>query len=380
MTTPGHRERTLRALNHEETDRVPIDLSNMHVAAYRGLVRHLHLEKIAVPLESDSLRSHMATPPEAVYQALDVDVRHVGLGQPDLTPYKTLDEDSYLDDWGVVWSRAGKEHPFINKRGPFQETEPTLAQVEKLPWPNPRDPGRVKGLREKVLKLRRETDCAIVLGLPYCVLREGQRIRGFAEFMGDLLANPPVAQAIMERSLEVSIGIAEAGLEAVGDLVDVVMFPEDMGTQEQLFMRPEMYRRVLKPLHRRMVEAIKRKTKAKVLLHTDGAVHDIIGDFIEIGIEALNPIQVSAKGLGDTKKLKAEFGKQLTFWGAIDTHRVLPFGTPEDVSKEVKRRIDDLAPGGGFVLMAVHTVMAEVPAANIAAMLDTARSYHPHQQ
>jgi len=161
-------------------------------------------------------------------------------------------------------------------------------------------------------------------------------------------------------------------------VVDVVMFPEDMGTQDQLFMRPELYRRTIKPYHRRFVEAIKGKTRAKVLIHSDGAVYEAIGDFIEMGIEALNPVQVSAKGMGDTKKLKAEFGRDLCFWGAIDTHRVLPFGTPEEVAAEVRMRIDHLGPGGGYVVASVHTINAEVPPANVAAMLETARNYRPH--
>jgi uroporphyrinogen decarboxylase len=123
------------------------------------------------------------------------------------------------------------------------------------------------------------------------------------------------------------------------------------------------------------VEAIKSKTDAKVLLHSDGAVYEAVGDFIDIGVEALNPIQVSAKGMGDTRRLKAEFGRDLTFWGAIDTGRVLPFGTPGEVAAEVRTRVDHLAPGGGYVLASVHTINAEVPPANVAAMLETARSY-----
>ncbi len=377
MSSLTHRERVLKALAHEETDRVPIDLTNMHVNAYRRLVRHLHLEREAGVADAQAIRDHMSSPTESIYQALDADLRHVGVSQPEKRPFRQLDDNSYLDDWGVIWSRAGAEHPYMNKRGPFEGKEPTLAEIERFPWPDPKDPGRVRGLRDRVLRLRKHSDCGIVLGLPYCVLREGQRMRGFADFMGDLLANPPMAGAIMERSLQVATGIAEAELDACGDLVDAVMFPEDMGTQEQPFMRPDMYRKVLKPYHRRFIDAIKRKTRAKVLMHSDGAIYPLIGDFIEIGVEALNPIQVSARGMGDTKKLKAEFGKDLTFWGAIDTHHVLPFGSPADVAAEVRQRINDLAPGGGFVLMGVHTVMAEVPPENIVAMLDTARTHRP---
>ena len=383
MDTLTHRSRAIKALNHEETDRVPIDLggalaTNIDAAPYGELVRLLGLEKEAEATQASLVGGFVAvTPPEDVLRRLDVDFRGLSPGLPDERPNVFLDEKSYRDEWGVIWVSAGEGRPFVDKTGPFQEQEPTLADVESHPWPDPRDPGRVKGLRERALELRRETDCATVLNLPYCVLRELQRLRGFENGMADLLVNPTLAEGIMAHALEVAAGIAVAALEEVGDLLDVVMFPEDMGTQDQLFMRPELYRKMVKPYHRRMVEAIKGKTRAKVLLHSDGAVYEAMGDFIDIGIDALNPVQVSAKGMGDTKKLKAEFGRDLCFWGAIDTQRVLPYGTPEDVATEVRTRIDHLAPEGGYVLASVHTINAEVPGANVLAMLETARNYRP---
>ena len=385
MAELSHRERALKALNHEETDRVPIDIggagpTSIHVVPYAGLVKILGLEKEAGQVDRDDwAATHaMASPPEAVLAALGVDFRGVRLGSPELTPRETLDEDNYRDEWGVIWTRTMGNY-FIAKKGPFEEKEPTLEDLEKNRWPVPDDPGLVRGLRDRCKELIEETDCALVLNLPFCILREHQRMRGFAEAMADLILNPTLTHAIMEKVLEVSAGIAVSALKEVGDIVDVVCFPEDMGSQKQLFMRPELYKKMVKPYHRRFVEAIKANTHAKVLIHSDGAIWDVIGDFIEMGIEALNPIQISANRMGDTKKMKAEFGRDLTFWGAIDTHRVLPFGTPDDVAAEVKTRIDDLSSGGGYVLASVHTINAEVPAANVAAMLETARNYRPHR-
>jgi len=381
MATLSHRERALKALDHEETDRVPIDIggagpTSIHVTPYTGLLKLLGLEEAGqAQEEGEWAATHaMATPAERVLKRLDVDFRGVHLGSPDLIPTEWLDRNNYRDEWGVVWTRTAGNY-FINTKGPFQEREPTLGDLKRHRWPVPGDPGRVKGLRQELERLRQETGCALVLNLPYCILRECQRMRGFAESMADLMLNPALAHAMMERVLEVSAGVAVAALGEVGDLVDVVLFPEDMGTQEQCYMRPKLYREMVKPYHRRLVEAIKSKTDAKVLLHSDGAVYEIIGDFIDIGVEALNPIQVSARGMGDTRKLKAEFGRDLCFWGAIDTHRVLPFGTPGEVAAEVRTRIDHLAPGGGYVLASVHTINAEVPPANVAAMLETARAY-----
>jgi uroporphyrinogen decarboxylase len=139
-------------------------------------------------------------------------------------------------------------------------------------------------------------------------------------------------------------------------------------------MRPEVYREKVKPYHRRLVESIKSKTDAKVFMHSDGSVYALIPDFIDIGVEVLNPVQVSATGM-DSARLKTEFGDDLSFWGAIDTQEVLPRGTPEDVRNEVKRRIGDLAPGGGYVMGSVHNMQADVPPENVIAMFDSALEY-----
>jgi uroporphyrinogen decarboxylase len=136
-------------------------------------------------------------------------------------------------------------------------------------------------------------------------------------------------------------------------------------------MRPEVYRKMVKPYHRRLVEATKRKTDAKVLLHSDGSIYALLTDLVDIGVDAINPVQVSAAEM-DSKRLKQEFGADLSFWGGIDTQEVLPRGTPEDVRNEVKTRLADLGPGGGYVLAAVHNIQSEVPPENVVAMFDSA--------
>lgn len=381
MAEMKHRERALAALRHEQTDRVPIDIggiqqTSIHIKPYAGLIELLKLEDEAGDLSAFNadISRGMAEPTEAVLKALGIDFRGLRLSAPELTPRTWLDKDNYSDEWGVIWTRSMGSY-FIAKKGPFEGEEPSIQDLEKHRWPVPDDPGRVRDLRERAMKLRTDTDAAIVLNLPFCILREHQRMRGFADAMIDLMINPKLSEYIMEKSLEISAGIAVAALKEVGDIIDVVCIPEDMGTQQQLFMRPDMYRELIKPYHRRMIEAVKSNTKAVVAVHSDGAISEIIGDFIDIGVEALNPIQVSAAGLGDTKKLKREFGKHLTFWGAVDTHHVLPFGTPEDVAKEVRLRIDELGSDGGYVLASVHTINSEVPAENVAAMLETALNY-----
>ncbi len=379
MSALSHRERVMKALNHEEPDRVPVDLGGTGVTttnskAYDRLVKYLGIEEDPTTLVT-SKRSMTVVPSERVLQLLDTDVRGLTSGRPDLNADREVDENSYIDEWGVLWQRPEGGH-FINTGGPFQQLDdPVVADLESYDgWPDPSDPGRVRGLREKARQLHEETDYAIVFQLPYAIVRECQRVRGFGEWLADLLAAPAFAEGLMERSLEVSTGIALAALEEVGDYVDVVIFPEDLGIQDMCYVRPDLYRKVIKPYHRRLVEAIKSKTAAKVLIHSDGSIYDIVGDLIDIGIDVLNPVQVSARKM-DTKRLKKEFGQHLGFWGAIDTHRALPYGTPEEVSAEVRTRIDDLSAGGGYVVASVHNIQAEVPPENIVAMFRTACEY-----
>jgi uroporphyrinogen decarboxylase len=165
-------------------------------------------------------------------------------------------------------------------------------------------------------------------------------------------------------------------LEEVGDLVDVAVEYDDLGWQSGLLVSAEMYRRYVKPRHKELFNFIKARSHAAVFLHTCGAVYELIPDFIETGVDILNPLQVSAAGMGDTRRLKQEFGDKLTFWGGgVDTQGVLPGGTPEEVKDEVKRRIADLAPGGGFVFSAVHNIQPDVPPENTMAMWEAWKEY-----
>jgi uroporphyrinogen decarboxylase len=164
-------------------------------------------------------------------------------------------------------------------------------------------------------------------------------------------------------------------LREIGENVDIVKIGDDLGTQKSLLISPEMYRRVLKPIHAELVAFIKERTRAKVLFHTDGDVFPLIEDFIEIGIDILNPIQTSAGKMSNLEELKARFRGRIVLCGGIDTHHVLPAGTPDDVRRETKRVIEILAPGGGYLVSSVHTIMDDVPPENILAMVDAVEAF-----
>ncbi|MCP5109461.1 MAG: uroporphyrinogen-III decarboxylase, partial [bacterium] len=210
------------------------------------------------------------------------------------------------------------------------------------------------------------TDYAIVLNLGVGPVHQCQFLRGYAEWLQDLILDPAFAQGMLERVADFWIAVSKRALEEAGEYVDLVWFGDDIGMQKATLIRPELYRELIKPVHKRMVSAVKPFGKP-VIYHTCGAVYPVIPDLIDVGIDVLNPIQVSAKGM-DTARIKREFGRDLVFWGAIDSQGVLPQGTPGDVIEEVKRRIAHLAPGGGYVLAAAHNIQQDVPPENVVAM------------
>jgi uroporphyrinogen decarboxylase len=312
-------------------------------------------------------------PDEAILCRFEADARPLLLATPLGRPERKLSEDTLLDEWGVTWTRHGGSH-YINTDGPFCHlADPTLQDLEKYDWPEPADPGRFAGLRDQARKLHEETDYAVIINFSNGPVHLCQYVRGFGTWLEDLLLRPVFAEALLDRVSDILIQIANRALEEAGEYVDLVMYGDDIATQNATMFRPDLYRRMIKPRHKALSDAIKRHGKP-ILFHSCGAVYALIRDLIEVGIDALNPVQVSAADMA-TERLKREFGRELTFWGGIDTHRVLPTGTPAEVREEVKRRIDDLAGNGGYVLCAVHNIQPEVPPENVVAMYEAALEY-----
>ena len=186
----------------------------------------------------------------------------------------------------------------------------------------------------------------------------------------DLAADAEFVTALLTKLEKLTTDCLVAALRECGESVDIVVTGDDVATQAGPMMSPAMYRRLIKPHHARMFAAIRENTNAKIYLHSCGNVYRLIGDFIDVGVELLNPVQVSAGEMGDTARLKREFGDRLSFLGGIDTQWAMPFGTPDDVRAEVRRRIRDLAPRGGYIAAAVHCLQPDVPLENVLAMCD----------
>ncbi len=374
MRTMTHRERALAALNHQETDRVPLDFgttisTTIIMPAYENLKKYLGLEHETKFMVK---RARTVIPDPKVLDRFDVDFLGLRLGDFRGGNYRELDATALIDAWGTTWKKAPDGH-YINVKGPFQNVEPDRRILETHRWPDPNDPGLYEGLKERAIQMRKTSDRAIILDLPVGIIHQCQFLRGFAEWLMDLLMNPEFAGRMMDFVEEVWIRMAQNALEALGDNVDVVAWGDDVASQESLLLSPKTYREHIKPRHRRMVQAIKSLRDVKVSYHSCGAVYELIEDLIDIGVDSLNPVQVSARNM-DPVKLKKEFGGRMAFWGGIDTHRVLPFGTPEEVRKEVRRMINILGKKGGYVLASVHNIQAEIPPENIVAMFEEGKS------
>lgn len=367
------RERVLAALNHSEPDRVPIDLGScgptaIHIRAYQRLLKVLGIEE---DIKIWDIIGQLAEPSETVLEIVGADVRGVRVRGGTYTP-QILSENEVLDRWGAVWRRPDGGTCYSIVKYPLKNA--TQHDLADYPWPDGKSPDLVIGLAEHARHLHQETPYAVLGEISGHIFERAQMLRGFDTLLYDMAANRDFVEELFDRILAVEIDTVSTFLSAVGPYIDIIAFKDDIAMQSGPVISPEMFREMLKPRMIKLIETMRSKTDAKIWYHTDGAVSFAIPDLLDVGIDVLNPVQLTAKGM-DPARLKREFGKDLAFWGGIDTQQVLPFGTPEDVKAEVKRVITELAPGGGYVLASVHSLEADVPGENIWAMYQTAHQY-----
>jgi len=380
-----HRERMLAALNHEEPDRVPIDLggaefTTITLAGYERLKKHLGVDEPTKPM---SIIHSVAHPAETILQRFGVDVRNVQPGPYRDGPDHWIDKNNYIDIFNVLWQRTEKDvdQHFLHQDGPFYKGKLTVERVEEYAWPDGRNPGLAVGVRERIEEIKALGDYAVCLYLPGGVIHRGYAMRGFENYLKDIYKAPAALERLMDKLCDFWCDTARTVIEAAGpENIDVIYFGEDLGTQEHCMFDPNtIYPKFLKPRHRRMVETVKGLTnnKAKVCFHSCGSVYYFIPHFIDIGIDALNPVQVTAAKM-EPERLKEDFGGKIAFWGGINTQRILPFGTPAEVAAETRRIISILGKGGGYVLNTVHNIQAEVPPENIVAMFEAGLAHRYH--
>jgi uroporphyrinogen decarboxylase len=383
MTELSPRERVTLALNHEEPDRVPLDIgggqsSTLTADAYERLKEELG---ISAPMSYLNTTYRAVRLDEEVLVRLGTDIRPVTLrggAGPGGAPRQSAGA-SFVDEFGIEWRQVPFEGGFYWEQSNFPLKDATIDDLDDYPWPDPNAPQRYEGVAEEAQRLYAETPYALLGDSGYKAFWESATtLLGFERAFMGLIAEEEFMNALFEKLFELNATVTKRFLELTGPYLSVIRASDDLATQESLMMSPATYRKMIKPFHRRFFELMKHHTDAKVFFHTDGNIVELLEDLIDAGVEILNPVQVSA--IADPAAMKERFGDRLTFWGGIDTHRVLPRGTSEEVREEVRLRISQFAAGGGFVAAPVHNIQADVPPENVLAMADAVRelgAYRP---
>ncbi|HBY96106.1 MAG: hypothetical protein M5U01_03795 [Ardenticatenaceae bacterium] len=379
------RERALAALNHQEPDRVPIDLgglilfSCLHEGAQAKVKEYLGYEGGETVI--NSFFSRTVRPDKRIRDRFQTDFFGLVSKPPSTWQLEihTTEEGGewFYDEWQCKWYCPPDGHYFDVIEFPLADV--TVADVARYKWPDPYDPARLAGVVELAKDLYENTDYCLCYTPVWAtgVFGISGLLQGWDNHYVNLIANKQVAEAIFDGLTEFHIGQWDTILDAMGDYIQVGVMSDDLGFQDRPMIRLSVFHELVKPRYKRIVDFIKsKKTDLKLVFHSDGAIYQFLPEFIDLGIDAVNPIQVSCTGMGDTAKLKRDFGDKLAFWGGgVDTQSTLPRGTAEDVRVEVKRRIGDLAPGGGYIFAAVHNVQYDVPPENIVACYDAAMKF-----
>lgn len=377
-------ERVVAALEHREGDKIPFDLggtmvSGININALKELKKYLGMTG---PTEVKDVITQMAHTGQDMIDYLGVDVKNIGPSIPPDSMLKDLgikDGYHYLEDeWAMQWRmpQAGG-HYYDLAKSPLAHVE-TIKDVDDYNWPDALDPYRYKDLKKEADQIVFTEKKAYVLGrMSSGMWEHAMWMTGYEKFMMDMYMNKDVVHAIMEHILEVKMQYWERALEAVGENVLVASCADDLGTQSSLLVSLDLYKELIWPYHKRLFHFIKEKAKSKIYIffHNDGAIMETIPLLIEAGIDILNPFQVNCVGM-DTAKFKKLYGNEITIWGgSCDTQYVMPHGTVAEVIDETKRRIDDLAPGGGFIFAPIHVIQQDVPPENIMAWWETSQEY-----
>jgi uroporphyrinogen decarboxylase len=364
------RERVLTALDHEEPDRVPLFIGTSGATTvlgpgYAPLKNYLGIR--GGPEQWLSGTMQYVWMDEEVYVRLGSDGRPVVPGPAEGTLRKEINKNCVIDDWGITWRREPGVCYFEASEAPLRNA--TIDDLDRYPWPNLASPSRFVGMAERA-KAVQDAGYASVIMSGVNLFEQAYLMRGLDAILMDVAADPEFFTALIEKLKAVVLPCLDEMLREVGPYTDVLITGDDLGMTGGTMLSPQSYRRLLKPHHADYFGTIKKRLAGKIFFHSCGNVYTLLGDLAEVGVDLLNPVQVSAGDMGDTARLKREFGDRLSFCGAIDTRWTLPHGTTDDVRKEVRRRIRDLAPGGGYIVSSVHCIQPDVPPENIVAMCD----------
>ena len=376
------RERVIAAINHKQPDRIPFDIgSSMMTGIHRDA--YLHWRNFLGMPKLDSVR-YFEPSMQIVYidedfrTHLEIDTSPALPAWPDSFPLSVIEDKEsffYYDEWGYGLKMPKSDPLYFSLfHHPLRNAE-SLDDLKCHQFPNPNDQTRLAPI-EKEIDLANNNGKAIVLNNVCAGTMEvASWLRGLDQFLMDLALQPTMAEFLLEKVMEFKLAYWEMVLSKFGDRIDVVVESDDIGTQTSLLISPQMYRKIIKPYHKRILDFIHSKTSAKIFFHSCGAIRKIIPDLIEIGVDILNPVQFNLPGM-DPVELKREYGNDLVFWGGgVETQFTLSRGSTNDVSENVKHQLEKLSKDGGFVFATVHNIQADVPPENLSAMWNTVMGF-----
>ena len=403
------RERVLAAIAHREADRVPVDLgstpsSGISALAYSALARELGSGAAIDPRPRVyDVVQELAQPEDRMLDRLGIDVVDIGrafndrgedwseLEMPDGSLYlypawfkpRRRGEDLFVyDGEGTLIAQRPSGATFYDERCfPYEGGYPAdyralpkamgkvlWSALAHSPWDHAAEEGFWQDLRSRALALKARTDRALMIVVGCNLFEWGTFLRRIDNFLVDLLVDEAQVERLLDALMEVHLATLEKVCVAVGDVADILRFGDDLGHEGGPFMSPDIYRRIFKPRHKALVDFVRARSSMKTFLHSCGSIYALIPDLIDVGYDVINPVQTSARDM-EPERLKREFGRDLTFWGAgIENRTVLKAGTVEEVRAQTLERLALLSKGGGFVFNTVHNIMPDVPAANVVAM------------
>ncbi len=368
------KQRVLKSLSLGEPDRVPLDIGSTNNTTMHAEIEKKLCEYLGFRYEGSEIKSwnqQVVIPDERILKYFGADARSIYISE--MKPLEEQSDGTLIDQWGLGHKLDSCGAYYTMYFHPLAKAS-SIDDLDRYKWPDPYSEARLTGLEER----------ACSLGNEYCLVLEGLRetnfglaswLRGIPEFYMDLAVNKEFAHALLDRLLDFQIKLTDFIFDKIGEYIDVIKLADDLATQQSLIISPETYREFVKPRQKILYQHIKKKKNCFILFHCCGAMRDIIPDLIEIGVDAINPVQISAAGMVPGN-LKEDFGNRISFWGGgIDTQKMLPKGTPDEVKEEVKRNIEAFKPGGGYIFAPVHNITYDVPIENVIAMYETYQKY-----
>lgn len=370
------RERVLTALQHQKTDHIPTALGGGPYGLvddlYLRLIEHLQLGEPVTPFRSGHNISYMD---DRLLERLGVDFRYCWPGLlPNSPVHPGEDEDTFYDSYGQVWKRA---KPYYYTGEGILKDALDLREIEqRIRWPDLTDPRWTRGVAERARFLRENTDYFVVMRMvaSHGPFQTACDLRGVENFLRDLALNPEFATTLLNRVTEAIEGLLRLAMQAGGKWFDMVELPgDDYAGNTNTLISPAMFRRFIKPCLRRFIQAIKEfNPETRVMLHSDGAITKLIPDIIDLGVDVLHPLEPLPAT--DIPAIKASFGERVTFLGGIDISQAMR-GSTADVVAEVQHRIQQLGPGGGYILAPSNHLQADVPPENVVTLFQAAREF-----